>query len=165
MQRSLDIEPCTRYVIRFGDCDPFGHLNNARYLDYLVSAREDHLREFYQLDLQEFMKEGVGWVIGQHELVYLKPARYYEPVWIRTSLIGYSNHFVQVEALMLDETKQQVKALLWTKYYCVSITNGRKAEHPPAFLSLVEKLRNPLVDPAAGQPARVAQLLKKTVAP
>jgi acyl-CoA thioester hydrolase len=22
-------------VIRFQDCDPFGHLNNARYIDYL----------------------------------------------------------------------------------------------------------------------------------
>lgn len=164
MQRPFDIEPCTRYVIRFGDCDPFGHLNNARYLDYLVSAREDHLREFYQFDIQAFLSNGVGWVIGQHELVYLKPARYYEPVWIRTSLIGHSDHFVQVEALMLDEAKLQVKALLWTKYYCVSTTSGRKAVHPPAFRSLVEKIHNPHVDPAAGQPARVAQLLKKNVA-
>ena len=164
MQLPFEIEPCTRYVIRFGDCDPFGHLNNARYLDYLVSAREDHLQDFYQLDLRDFMKEGIGWVIGQHELVYLKPVRYYEPVWIRTSLIGYSDQLVQVEAVMLDEAKAQIKALLWTKYYCVNIANGRKAVHPSAFMSLVEKLRNPNVDPAAGQPARVAQLLTKTVA-
>ncbi len=161
MQTALTIEPCTRYVIRFGDCDPFGHLNNARYLDYLVSAREDHLREFYQLSLQQFLEQGFGWVIGQHEIVYLKPARYYEPVWIRTSLIAYSDRFLQVEALMLDEEQRQVKALLWTKYHYVSTTIGHKATHPPEFMAFVEKLHNPNVDPTAGLSARVAQLLAK----
>ncbi len=32
-------EPETQIVIRFQDCDPFGHLNNARYIDYFVNAR------------------------------------------------------------------------------------------------------------------------------
>jgi len=29
------------YQVRFQDSDPFRHLNNARYLDYFVNARED----------------------------------------------------------------------------------------------------------------------------
>ncbi len=27
--------------IRFQDCDPFNHLNNAAYINYLINARED----------------------------------------------------------------------------------------------------------------------------
>ena len=33
--------------IRFQDCDPFRHLNNARYTDYFMNAREDQLAQFY----------------------------------------------------------------------------------------------------------------------
>lgn len=34
-------------VARFQDCDPFSHLNNARYIDYFLNAREDQLALFY----------------------------------------------------------------------------------------------------------------------
>lgn len=27
--------------VRFHDCDPFNHLNNSRYIDYMVTARGD----------------------------------------------------------------------------------------------------------------------------
>ena len=37
--------------IRFQDCDPFGHLNNAQYLDYFMNAREDHLLANYAFDI------------------------------------------------------------------------------------------------------------------
>ncbi len=46
-------EPVSNVVIRFQDCDPFGHLNNARYIDYFINAREGHLVEYYNLDIYE----------------------------------------------------------------------------------------------------------------
>ena len=30
-------------TVRFQDCDPFGHLNNARYIDYFLNARQDQI--------------------------------------------------------------------------------------------------------------------------
>ena len=30
-------------IIRFQDCDPYSHLNNGRYLDYFMNAREDQV--------------------------------------------------------------------------------------------------------------------------
>ena len=39
MQKAFESEA----LIRFPDCDPFNHLNNAHYLDYFINAREDHL--------------------------------------------------------------------------------------------------------------------------
>ena len=49
------------YTVRFSDCDPLRHLNNARYIDYMLNAREDHLKEHYQMDLADFYKKGTGW--------------------------------------------------------------------------------------------------------
>ena len=33
--------PHSFYTIRFTDCDLFGHLNNGRYIDYLLNARKN----------------------------------------------------------------------------------------------------------------------------
>src|SRR3712207_3781438 len=125
MKQPLEIEPLSSYVIRFQDCDPFGHLNNASYFNYLISAREDQLSEFYGFSMQSFLEKGLGWVVGQHEIIYLKPARLYEKIWVKTTLIDFSDHLVQVEAQMLDEKQAQIKAVLWTKYYHVNISAGK----------------------------------------
>ena len=37
--------------IRFQDCDPFNHLNNASYINYLINAREDQLIKYYDIDI------------------------------------------------------------------------------------------------------------------
>ncbi len=33
----------SKVKIRFPDCDPFNHLNNSKYIDYFINAREDQL--------------------------------------------------------------------------------------------------------------------------
>lgn len=63
--------PSSSVIIRFPDCDPFGHLNNSRYIDYFINAREDHLRDNYGLDV--YNAGGVSWVTGIQHIAYLKP--------------------------------------------------------------------------------------------
>ena len=45
----MNKNPNLDYKIRFNDGDLFGHLNNSRYLDYFINAREDHLKEYITL--------------------------------------------------------------------------------------------------------------------
>ena len=52
----MNKSPNSNYKIRFNDCDMFGHLNNSRYLDYLINAREDHLKDYYSFDFTEYYK-------------------------------------------------------------------------------------------------------------
>ena len=40
----------SKVKIRFQDCDPFNHLNNAAYINYFINAREDQILENYHLD-------------------------------------------------------------------------------------------------------------------
>jgi hypothetical protein len=52
-------------VIRFQHCDPFNHLNNAEYLNYMVNAREDQLIKFYDIDIYKMGREqGKSWGSG-----------------------------------------------------------------------------------------------------
>ncbi|MEI9809235.1 MAG: acyl-CoA thioesterase [Bacteroidota bacterium] len=125
------------YTIRFGDCDPFRHLNNARYIDYLLNAREDHLKEHYQMYLADYYQKGLGWVVLQHEIIYLRPASFNETVCIRSGLLGSGPGHLHVEMLMLDATQKQLKALMHTKFVPVSLTTGKKQPHSPEFMEFI----------------------------
>ena len=125
------------YVVRFSDCDPFGHLNNARYIDYFLNAREDHLRNNYQMNLADYYKMGQGWVVLQHDIRYLRPASFNERITIRSGLIAVGNDHLQVEMIMLDEHQQQVKALMHTTFVSVNTRTGKKQTHDEAFMNFV----------------------------
>ena len=132
------------YTVRFNDCDPFRHLNNARYLDYFLNAREDHLRDHYQMDLADFYRKGLGWVVLQHEIFYLKPASFNESICIRSGLLAADTDFLQVEMLMLDHGRQQLKPIMHTRFVPVSLATGKKEPHSPEFMQFISDKLIPL---------------------
>lgn len=78
-------------LIRFPDCDPFNHLNNSRYIDYIINAREDQLMSYYDFDVYKLAKEqGLSWVVAQTQIAYLAPAELMEIVTIQTRLMGFT---------------------------------------------------------------------------
>ncbi|HLX66453.1 MAG TPA: acyl-CoA thioesterase, partial [Puia sp.] len=89
--------PQSFYTVRFNDCDPLGHLNNSKYLDYFLNAREDHLKEHYDIDLKVWVQQGNAFVVTAHDIRYLRPATYNESVAIRTALIGWGDTTLLVE--------------------------------------------------------------------
>lgn len=60
--------------VRFHECDPLGHVNNAVYLNYLEQAAIDHATAvgWSQAELEE--KAGGVFVARRHEIDYLRPA-------------------------------------------------------------------------------------------
>ncbi len=139
----MEKTPSSCYKIRFSDCDPFGHLNNARYLDYFLNAREDHLKDYYQLELKEYYSQGISWLVGAHEINYLKPADYDEKVCITTSLINVHDDMLQVEMFMTDEKQSHLKSILRTKFIPVNIRTGKREKHSEAFMIFAKSIENP----------------------
>lgn len=142
------------YTIRFGDCDPFRHLNNARYIDYFLNAREDHLRDNYQMDLAGFYSKGRGWVVQQHEIIYLRPASFNEMVCIRSGLLYAGLEQLHVELLMLDSSQTQLKALMHTKFVPVSLHTGRREPHTQEFMQFLSDKILPGVDENVPAPSK-----------
>lgn len=151
-------QPQSFYTIRFPDCDPFGHLNNSRYLDYMLNAREDHLKEFYDMKLDEIYKSGQGWMVTAHQIAYIRPALYNEQVCIQSQLIDAGDWHLLVEISMWNETKTVCKALLWTKFVPVNLKTGRPEKHQPEFSEFVQSVLHPEADLSAGLERRLATL-------
>ncbi|MDX5320319.1 MAG: acyl-CoA thioesterase [Bacteroidota bacterium] len=130
-----------KYRVRFADCDPFGHLNNARYLEYFLNAREDHLIENYDLDLSKWAEEhGNNWVIKSHQLQFLRPARANEWVYISSGVIQYGPSDITVEFGMWDENQKKLKAMMWTSFQYISLATQRSAVHEESLNQLIHQI-------------------------
>ena len=133
--------------IRFQDCDPFNHLNNASYFNYLINAREDQLIDNYNLDIyKQAMVTGKSWVIGSHQMAYLRPANLMETVVIDSQLLKYNEKTLWVEIRMWDEDKTELKAVLWSSFTHFNIVKQRSAMHSEELMQLFENVVSPLED-------------------
>lgn len=145
----MEKEPISTVLIRFSDCDPFGHLNNARYIDYFLNVREDHLQEHYDLSLYQLGRQGIGWVVAENKVAYFKPAISGEQVKIKTMLVRHSEHHLVVEMSMYNTEMSICKALAWSVFVPVSLQNGKKSSHEPRFMDLFNTVGLQMPEPLA----------------
>jgi acyl-CoA thioester hydrolase len=133
--------PETTHHIYFQDCDMLGHLNNARYLDYFLNAREDHTTAHYALNMGELAREQkAAWVITKHHISYLKPARQGVQVRISSQLIHFDNSSLVLEMQMRDESGTRLLALLWSEMAYVTMPAGTRTDHANAMMDLLDDL-------------------------
>ena len=131
--------------IRFQDCDPFNHLNNARYIDYFLNAREDQLIEHYNLDVyEEAKKHGLSWVVRSNQISYLNPAMNMEEVLIESQLITYFRKHLVVELVMWNKDKTHIKAFAWISFVHFNISSKKAENHTQRFIELFEKIVSPV---------------------
>lgn len=153
----MEKKPASDYIVRFNDCDPLGHLNNSRYIDYFLNAREDHLRTFYGIDLKEWALQGNGFVVSQHEIRYIRAVTYNDLVRIQSALIGWGDTWLQVEMLLFDG-EGQLKTILWTKFTRINTRTGKKETHPEDFMDFIREALLEEVEPEKGLEVRIAAL-------
>lgn len=131
--------------IRFQDCDPFNHLNNSKYLDYFLNAREDQIAEYYGLDIFKNMETtGLSWVVVSNQINYIRPAFTMETVLIETQLIQYTNNILLVEMKMWNENETELKAVLWMKFIQFNIQTKRVASHAEELMNLFSSVVLPV---------------------
>ena len=125
---------------RFQDCDPFGHLNNARYIEYFMDARQDQIAEHYGISVLEPGRED-SWVVTLSQIAFLRPVGVLEPIRVRTHLIAADRRGLTVEGAMFAQDLSRVKALAWVEFAYVNTRTGRRSKHPDDLLELLESVR------------------------
>lgn len=80
--------PTSGYVsyvrVRFSECDPLGHVNNAVYLNYLEQVAIDHAAALGWSSTALMEKVGAVFVARRHEIDYLQPAYEGDILQVRT---------------------------------------------------------------------------------
>ncbi len=135
----------SKVLIRFPDCDPFNHLNNARYIDYFINAREDHIMSYLGMNIYKYAAEnGKGWVVGKNQIVYLKPAFLMETVAVESTLLKLTDKDVLVEMRMWNEAKTKLKSVMWSNFVHVNMQTQKTEPHTPELMEMFQSLENPL---------------------
>lgn len=148
----------SKALIRFPDCDPFNHLNNARYIDYFINAREDHIMANLKINIYHYAaQEGKGWVVSKNQIAYLKPAFLMETVIIDSTLLHADDKEVFVEMKMWSEKKDKLKAVLWSNFVHINMKTVKPESHSKELMDMFKPVENPLPE-AVSFDERVEQL-------
>lgn len=141
--------------VRFNECDPMGHLNNANYLTYLEQVAFDAISaaEYDRFALVE--KFGALFVVRKHEVTYHQPALENEWLLIRSwgnniraarawreysvsKFHGNPMTFVQGAVPIRDIPEIDRKDLVVsaeTEFAFMNVESGRPVRVPEEFIS------------------------------
>jgi acyl-CoA thioester hydrolase len=77
-----------RVEVRFADCDPLGHVNNAVYLSYLEQARFGLWRKLWGFNGETAMTAagGAGLILARVECDYRLPSTYGDELDVKLGL-------------------------------------------------------------------------------
>ena len=97
--------------VRFRDCDPMGHANNAVYLTYLEQARLAQWREVWPVGGENEHVPGVpGVILARVEVDYKPPARFGDVLEVRIGLAALGRTSFTYEYEIVDAGGRLVAA-------------------------------------------------------
>ena len=138
----MEKEISTKVKIRFSDCDPIGHLNNVKYLEYMFNAREDHVEDFYGFTYEAWTKKtGCTWITVQNEIAYLKEVRYNHKVIISSKTVSISDRTSTIEILMKSEDEKIIHAVLWVQVIYFNMKTRKSEVQPEELKDLFLKFK------------------------
>lgn len=127
--------------VNFEDCDPFSHLNNANYINYFLTAREEQLRTNGVLNIFEHVKAtGNGWAVTSHNILYLKPSLLGEELEIWSRMISFDSLRNLVEFVMICPEKKQLKSVMHSEFAYISIKKAKPVPLDDQMLGLFKEV-------------------------
>lgn len=130
--------------IKFSDCDPLGHLYNAKYIQYLLDAREDQAEAAYNFHPITHMRNtGKGWAVVQNQIAYLQAVFYNETVICQSFIRSYNTRMMDIECTMWDDQYRYLKSILWTRFIYMDKSH-KAAYHPDDLMDMFKNLVNPI---------------------
>ncbi|MGY3795408.1 acyl-CoA thioesterase [uncultured Aquimarina sp.] len=148
--------------IRFQHCDPFNHLNNAEYINYMINAREDQIISNYNLDLFKMARtQGISWVVGTNQIAYLRPAFLMEDIIIDSQLFSLTENELHVEIRMWNHDKTELKAVMWSSFVHFNLLKQKRWNHTNELMELFTSIVNPIKSLSFNE--RISQLKPQKV--
>jgi acyl-CoA thioester hydrolase len=135
----------SKSIIRFHDCDPFNHLNNANYINYFFNHRNDEVQAVHNIDVYKMAKKvGKSWVSSVNQIAYLNPAVTNEIVTIQSQLIEFSDTELLVEMRMYNEKKTQLKSVFWASLVYYNFVTKKREKHDADLMELFNNALTPV---------------------
>jgi acyl-CoA thioester hydrolase len=93
--------------VRFRDCDPLGHVNNAVYLTYLEQARLFYWKSLWGFG-EERSRSSPGVILARAEIDFRLPAHYGQTLEVRVDLAAVGKTSFTYDYEIVDEQERVV---------------------------------------------------------
>ena len=122
-------------VVRYGDLDPQGHVNNAAFLTYLEHARVAYVRQLGLWDGDSFFEIGI--ILARIELDYQAPILITDQieVGLRTSRLG--NKSLDMEYIVQNAENGKVYAESKTVQVAYDYHKGKTIPIKPEWRKII----------------------------
>jgi thioesterase-3 len=97
----------TEINVRGYHLDVYGHVNNARYLEFL---EENRWEVFEQYDINKWALEGITFAVVNINISYKKPAVLGDILEIKSGIIKFSNKSCTMRQKVFRKNSQEVLA-------------------------------------------------------
>jgi acyl-CoA thioester hydrolase len=122
------VHECT-LIVRSYECDSYGHVNNATYLNYLELARHEYLRD-NGISLPDLRAGGNALLVARIDIQYRRPALTDDRLAIRTRPLRKTRIGGILEQAVLRG--EELVAQAEVTWVCVD-SRGRPTRLPAAF--------------------------------
>ena len=96
--------------VRYGDLDPQGHLNNAKYVTFFEQARIQYIKNLGLFkEGQSFMDIGV--ILADVHIAYKKPVEWGTPVKVGVRTLKIGNKSMTVEQTVVHAETEELFAI------------------------------------------------------
>jgi acyl-CoA thioester hydrolase len=121
--------------VRFGDLDPYNHVNNAMFFTYMEQARVRYLQH---LNLVETASD-LGIIIAEASCTYKRPIVFGQNIICRIRASNLKNSSFVFEYSLDDADYDRVMAIGRTVQVCYDYDAGKPVPIPTAWRARIEQ--------------------------
>ena len=122
--------------VRYGDLDPQGHLNNAKYLTYLEQARIHYIKHLGLWDGGSFLKIGI--ILADAHITFRAAVQFAQPVRVGVRVTRLGNKSLEMEYCMEDAQTGQELATSTTVLVAYDYQTGETIPIPETWRKLIQ---------------------------
>ena len=115
----------TELKVRPDDIDMFNHVHNSKYFDYVMAARYEQMEVNYGMSMEEFMKQGYGWVVKTAHVNFKRPLLMGETFKVTTGVISIDEKTSKVHFDIVSNRTGKVCSDGWMDFALVDLQSGR----------------------------------------
>lgn len=124
----------TRLQVRPDDIDMFNHVHSSKYVDYVLAARYEQMGRCYHLPMEEFTKNGQGWIVRSLQMDYKRPLKLGDDIEVEAGLQHIDTNGCRMIFEMRIAGGGKVACSGWFDYVLIDIRSGRAVKIPPDLL-------------------------------
>ena len=115
----------TEFKVRPDDIDMFNHVHNSTYFDYVLAARYEQMEINYGMPMEEFLKNGYGWVVRTAFVDYKRPLGLGDFFAVETGIETINTKGCRVSFEIKIKKTGKIACDGWFDYVMIDINSGR----------------------------------------